>query len=119
MIGTKGTATAGVIKDLTGKIIWRFNGKNNNPYQTEHDVLVQHINENKPINNAHYTAEATLSAIMGRMATYSGQEITWEQALNSDLDTMPKVLAWNADPGPKMGADGLYPAPIPGVTKVF
>lgn len=119
IVGTKGTATAGVIKDLTGKIIWRFNGKNNNPYQTEHDVLVQHINENKPVNNAHYTAEATLSAIMGRMATYSGQEITWEQALNSDLDTMPKVLAWNADPGPKMGADGLYPAPIPGVTKVF
>jgi myo-inositol 2-dehydrogenase/D-chiro-inositol 1-dehydrogenase len=119
IIGTKGTATAGVIKDLTGKIIWRFSGKNNNPYQTEHDVLIQHILENKPINNAHYTAASTLSAIMGRMATYSGQEITWEQALNSDLDTMPKVLAWNADPGPKMGSDGLYPAPIPGVTKVF
>lgn len=118
IIGTKGTATAGVIKDLSGKIIWRFKGKNNNPYQTEHDVLVQHINENKPINNAHYTAEATLSAIMGRMATYSGQEITWEQALNSTVDTMPKTLAWDADPGPKMGADGLYPAPIPGVTKV-
>ncbi len=119
IIGTKGTATAGVIKDLTGKIIWRFRGENNNPYQTEHDVLVKHIIENKPINNAHYTAEATLTAIMGRMATYSGQEVTWEQALNSDLDTMPKVLAWNADPGPKMGADGLYPAPIPGVTKVL
>jgi myo-inositol 2-dehydrogenase/D-chiro-inositol 1-dehydrogenase len=119
IIGTKGTATAGVIKDLTGKIIWRFSGKNNNPYQTEHDVLIQHILENKPINNAHYTAASTLSAIMGRMATYSGQEITWEQALNSDLDTMPKVLAWDADPGPKMGSDGLYPAPIPGVTKVF
>ncbi|MFN9026125.1 MAG: Gfo/Idh/MocA family oxidoreductase, partial [Akkermansiaceae bacterium] len=81
IIGTKGTATAGVIKDLTGKIIWRFSGKNNNPYQTEHDVLIQHILENKPINNAHYTAASTLSAIMGRMATYSGQEITWEQAL--------------------------------------
>lgn len=119
IVGTKGTATAGVIKDHSGKIIWRFRGQNNNPYQTEHDVLVQHINEDKPINNAHYTAEATLTAIMGRMATYSGQEITWEQALNSDLDTMPKVLAWDADPGPKMGADGLYPAPIPGVTKVF
>jgi predicted dehydrogenase len=119
IIGTKGSATPGVIKDHTGKIIWRFRGQNNNPYQTEHDVLVQHIKENKPINDAHHTVEATLSAIMGRMATYSGQEITWEQALNSDLDTMPKVLAWDADPGPKMGEDGLYPAPIPGVTKVF
>jgi len=79
---------------------------------------VKHIMEDKPINDAHRTAEASLSAIMGRMATYSGQEITWEQALNSDLDTMPKVLAWDADPGPKAGADGLYPAPIPGETKV-
>jgi hypothetical protein len=75
--------------------------------------------EDKPINDAHRTAEATLSAIMGRMATYTGQEITWEQALNSDLDTMPKVLAWDADPGPKAGPDGLYPAPIPGETKAL
>jgi myo-inositol 2-dehydrogenase/D-chiro-inositol 1-dehydrogenase len=119
IVGAKGTAGAGVIKDRSGKTIWRYRGEANNSYQTEHDVLIKHIRENKPINNAHYTAEATLTAIMGRMATYSGQEITWEQALNSDLDTMPKNLAWDADPGPKMGADGLYPTPIPGVTKVF
>jgi predicted dehydrogenase len=119
IVGTKGTATPGVIKDLAGKIIWRFRGQQNNPYQTEHDVLVKHIHENKPINDAHRTAEATLTSIMGRMATYSGQEITWEQALNSELDTMPKVLAWDADPGPKPGPDGMYPAPVPGETKVI
>ena len=117
IVGTKGTATPGVIKDLAGKIIWRFRGQQNNPYQTEHDVLVKHIIENKPINDAHRTAEATLTSIMGRMATYTGQEVTWEQALNSELDTMPKVLAWDANPGPKAGPDGLYPAPIPGETK--
>ena len=116
IVGTKGSATPGVIKDLSGKIIWRFRGENNNPYQTEHDVLVRHIRENKPINDAHRTAEATLTSIMGRMATYTGQEITWEQALNSGLDTMPKTLAWDADPGPKPGPDGMYPAPIPGET---
>jgi len=119
IVGTKGTAQPGVIKDPSGKIIWRFRGENNNPYQTEHDVLVRHIIDNKPINDAHYTTEATLTAIMGRMATYSGEEVTWEDALNSELDTMPKVLAWDADPGPKVGPDGLYPAPIPGVTKVI
>ena len=43
IVGTKGSATPGVIKDLSGKIIWRFRGENNNPYQTEHDVLVRHI----------------------------------------------------------------------------
>jgi myo-inositol 2-dehydrogenase / D-chiro-inositol 1-dehydrogenase len=117
IVGTKGSATPGIIKDLAGKTIWRFRGENNNPYQTEHDVLVKHIHEDKPINDAHFTAEATLSGIMGRMASYTGQEITWEQALNSDHDTMPKTLAWDADPGPKPGPDGLYPAPIPGETK--
>ena len=119
IIGTNGTATPGMIMDSTGKVIWRFRGDNNDPYQTEHDVLVKHIREDKPINDAFYTAESTLTAIMGRMASYSGQEISWEQALNSDLDTMPKVLAWDADPGPKAGADGLYPAPIPGQTKAL
>lgn len=117
IVGTKGTATPGAIKDLAGKVIWRFRGQQNNPYQTEHDVLVKHIIENKPINDAHRTAEATLTSIMGRMATYTGQEVTWEQALNSGLDTMPKTLAWDADPGPKAGPDGMYPAPIPGETK--
>ncbi len=119
IVGTLGSAVPGMIKDLDGKVTWRYRGENNDSYQTEHDVLVKHIMEDKPINNAYYTAEATLTAIMGRMATYSGAEVTWEQALNSDLDTMPKALAWDAEPGPKMGADGLYPAPVPGVTKVF
>jgi hypothetical protein len=40
-------------------------------------------------------------------------------ALNSTLDTMPKTLAWDADPGPKPGADGMYPSPLPGKTVVF
>jgi len=118
MVGATGIAQPGVIKDRSGKITWRFKGPDNNPYQTEHDVLVQHIRENKPINDAKRTAEATLTAILGRMATYSGKEVTWDQALNSAVDTMPKVLAWDADPGPKMGPDGLYPCPIPGQSVV-
>ena len=119
IVGTKGTATPGVIKDRAGKIIWRFRGPDNNPYQTEHDVLYQCVRENKPRNDAYYTAEATLTAIMGRMATYSGKEVTWDMALNSTLDTMPKTLAWDADPGPKPGAEGMYPSPLPGQTVVF
>jgi predicted dehydrogenase len=119
IVGTKGTATPGVIKDRAGKIIWRFRGPDNNPYQTEHDVLYQCVRENKPRNDAYYTAESTLTAIMGRMATYSGKEVTWDMALNSTLDTMPKTLAWDADPGPKPGADGMYPSPLPGKTVVF
>lgn len=116
--GTQGTAYPGMIKDRSGKVVWRFNGKDNNPYDTEHVVLYDHIRSDSPINNAYYTAESTLTAILGRMACYSGAEVTWDQALNSALDTMPKRLAWDADPGPKPGADGMYPCPIPGESKV-
>ena len=114
-----GRAMPGRILDAKGKTIWRFRGKNNNPYQTEHDVLYKHIREDKPINNAYYTAASTMTAILGRMATYSGKELKYEEALASTIDTMPKTLGWDADPGPKPGADGIYPAPIPGQHKVL
>ncbi len=119
LVGTKGTAQPGLLKDRSGKIVWRFRGPDNDPYQTEHDVLIRCIREDQPVNDAHFTAESTLTAIMGRMASYSGQQVTWDMALNSSLDTMPKVLAWDADPGPRPGPDGLYPCPVPGKTVVI
>jgi hypothetical protein len=108
-----------VIKDRSGKVVWRFRGPDTDPYQTEHDVLYRCIRENKPVNDAYYTADSTMTAILGRMATYSGQEVTWEMALNSTYDTFPKSLAFDADPGPKPGQDGIYPCPLPGSTVVF
>jgi hypothetical protein len=53
------------------------------------------------------------------MATYSGKEVTWEQALNSKLDTMPQNLAWDAEPLVKPGPDGMYPLPVPGKTPII
>jgi len=82
-------------------------------------VLYQHIRENKPINNAYYTAASTMTAILGRMATYSGQEIKYDDALAKGLSIMPKSYGWEVDPGPKPGKDGLYPCAIPGQTKVM
>jgi myo-inositol 2-dehydrogenase/D-chiro-inositol 1-dehydrogenase len=120
LIGTKGTASAGLIKDHDGKILFRHrNRKAPNPYQVEHNELYRHIREDKPINNAFYAAEATMSSIFGRMATYSGQKLMWDKALASTQTIMPAKFAWDADPGPKMGPDGLYPCPIPGVTEVL
>ncbi len=114
-----GRAMPGRILDRNGKTIWRFKGENNDPYQTEHDVLYKHIREDKPINNAYYTAASTMTAILGRMVTYSGKEIKYDDALANGLSTMPKTLGWDADPGPKPGPDGLYPAPIPGKHQVM
>lgn len=115
-----GKAEPGRITDSKGKTLWRYRGKNDkSPYQIEHDRLYEHIRENKPINNAYYTAESTMTAILGRMATYSGQELKYAEALEKGKSIMPKSFAWDADPGPKPGPDGIYPAPVPGLHKVM
>jgi hypothetical protein len=60
-----------------------------------------------------------MTSIFGRMATYSGKELKWDAAINSEVSIMPKSYAWDADPGPKKDPEtGLYPCPMPGITKV-
>ncbi len=62
---------------------------------------------------------ATMTAILGRMATYSGQVVEWDQAVESDLDLMPPRLAWDEPPRVLPDAHGRYPIPTPGVTRAF
>jgi len=65
-------------------------------YDNEHAELFKSIREGKPINNGEYMAHSTLLAIMGRMAAYTGQQVTWEQALNSKEDLSPPSYTWDA-----------------------
>jgi len=61
---------------------------------------------------------STLTAILGRMATYSGQKISWDEALSSNLDIVPNNLTSFEDSAPVYpDKQGKYPIPIPGVTK--
>ena len=62
---------------------------------------------------------STMTPILGRMCTYSGNEITMEQALNSEISIMPKTFALDADPPMLPNEKGEYPIPTPGVTKVL
>lgn len=78
-------------------------------YQNEHDELFASIRAGKPINNGEWMAKSTLMAIMGRMATYTGQEIKWEQALASKEDLTP--------PAYEFGSLPVAPVARPGVTK--
>lgn len=120
LIGTKGTASAGLIKDMDGKVVWRHrNRRAPNPYQAEHDELYRHIRADMPLNNAHYAAHSTMAAVAGRMATYSGQVVPLAEAREKGPSIMPAHLAWDADPGPRAGADGLYPCPVPGKYRPF
>ncbi len=121
-VGTKGRATTdGVtqLTDLKGKSLWRYREKNEpNPYQVEHDRLFESIVNGEVINDAELGAKSTMTAIMGRMATYSGKEVTWEEALNSEISLMPTTFAWDATP-PIVPVEGKYPIPVPGKTKVI
>ena len=111
--GTTGTADISGYK-ITGPNKWQHKGKDPNPYQVEHDDLFHAIRNDLPYNEAEYGAHSTLTAIMGRMATYSGKVIDWDKALNSEVNLAPAEYSWDAKPKPEVGADGLYPMPIPG-----
>ncbi|MEO5648362.1 MAG: Gfo/Idh/MocA family oxidoreductase [Ginsengibacter sp.] len=123
IIGTKGKVfcDAARITDNKGKVLYQFDKKKeNNPYQTEHDELFAAIAKGEyKFHDAERGAQATLTAIIGRLATYSGQIIDWNTALNSGLDIMPKEFSFNAQPPVMPDEDGFYAHAIPGKTKYF
>ena len=88
-------------------------------HQTEMDDFFAAMLAGKPYNEGGHGAESTMTAIMGRMATYSGQVLKWDKVLNSQLDLSPKIMAWDADTRIKPGPDGLYACAIPGMTKAW
>lgn len=123
--GTKGTIytdsqNKGLISGYDGSTIYEHKGEEDpNPYQTEHDELFAAIRAGKVISDAEHAAKTTMTAILGRMATYSGQLITFEDALNRGRSIMPNQYSWDADPPVLPDANGHYPVPIPGVTEVL
>src|SRR5262249_27033114 len=96
--GTKGschTQDGGNRYQIKGATNWAHKGPNNAPYVQEHTDLIKCIREGKPINELKNVAESTLTAIMGRMAAYTGKTVTWDKALNSEMDTFPNRLTWD------------------------
>jgi len=121
LIGTKGKILCGAaqIKDNKGNVLLQFDRtKENNPYQTEHDELFAALAKGEyKFSDTENGAKSTMTAIMGRMATYSGQILYWDKILNSGINIMPKEFAWNAMPLVLPDADGNYPIAVPGKTK--
>ncbi len=114
-IGTKGFVSVGSgrIFDAEGKGLWRYRGKNNSPYVQEHIELIAAIRNGLggKYNEGEYGAKSTMTAIFGRMATYSGAELKWDEALASNIKLAPETLAWDAEvPEPRV--------PMPGITRV-
>ncbi len=88
-------------------------------HQIEHDDLFAALKNGATYNEADWAANSTMTAILGRMATYSGKIVKWDEALNSSLDLAPKSFAWDAPMPLQPGPDGLYACAIPGVTKAW
>ncbi len=112
ILGSKGSCTIGrgPLPRIEGQTTWTFEGQKNDMYQQEHDVLFAAIRQGKTLNDGKRMADSTLLAIMGRMAAYTGQSITWEQALNSQEQLFPDNLDWNGSFEPP-------PLALPGRTK--
>jgi predicted dehydrogenase len=100
---------------IHGKNEWRYSEpKTKDPYQQEHDDLFAAIVGNQEYNEAERGAMSTLATIMGRMAAYSGREITWDEAMKSEARLAPEITTLQDEPPVKPGPDGDYPRPIPG-----
>lgn len=104
--GTLGEAHMGGDWRITGENEWKFDGQKNDPYQTEHDDFFASIRAGKPLSEGQMVAESTLTAIMGRMATYSGKQISWQDALDSDEKWGPDSYEFGPLP--------VDPVPMPG-----
>ncbi len=121
LVGTKGSIHCGAAKivDRKGSTLFQFvKESDNDPYQSEHDELFEAIAKGEyKFADAENGARSTMTAILGRMATYSGQVVEFDKALNSGLSIQPAKYAWDTDMPSKPDANGYYAAAVPGVTK--
>lgn len=115
ILGTKGTAKierrGSTISDLKGNRTWKYEGPKPNMYQQEHDEFFASIRSGDHINDGDRMVNSTMMAIMGRMAGYTGKEVSWEMAMNSKLSLVPDVSKeWDSPVE-------FVPTAMPGITK--
>ncbi len=95
---------------IAGDKPWQFSGANTNPYVQEHRNLIASIRGQGPyLNEGQRVAESTLTAIMGRMSAYTGKEVSWDQAMNSQLDLAPAVYEFGDIEVPAVATPGRTP----------
>jgi predicted dehydrogenase len=102
-------------------LIWEYKGPRQDAYQHEHDLLFKAIRNNETYNETERCAYAAMVGILGRMAAESGQKITWEEAMASDMILAPGLDDYTMDSEPPVKPDinGNYPVAMPGITKVL
>lgn len=125
--GTEGSAELGTgrcsLTDANGETIWETPRRRPDgyisPYQVEWNAIVDAMLDDIKYNEAQYGAMSTMTAILGRLATYSGQVIPWDEAFASQKVLTTDAESWDAPAPIQPLSDGSYRIPIPGVTKVL
>jgi myo-inositol 2-dehydrogenase / D-chiro-inositol 1-dehydrogenase len=122
--GTKGEMTLGVgpwgSAAATPRTLRGKDYEGQNPYQLEHDDLMASIRGAGPYRfEGDYAATSSMTAVMGRMATYSGKLVTWDEAVRSELHLAPARYAFDSPPPTMPDEKGIYPTAIPGVSRAW
>lgn len=119
--GTNGSAdlAGGKLFNRKGEVIFQASGGGG--HQEEHHDLFRDIREGKRPNESEYGAKSTMTSILGRMCTYSGKQINWNDAINSNLAlaNFDALTKWDQEAPVKPNGDGTYHIPVPGQEKVL
>ena len=116
VLGTKGRCD--VLKyEITGETNWKYDGPKCNMYDEEHVALFKAIRKGETINSGNYMVNSTMLGLLGRMVCYTGKQITWQEAVDSQEVLGPAELNWDTQPPVSPREDGTYACPIPGFTE--
>lgn len=120
VMGSKGTAYLGNY-EIKGQNPWKYRGTPCNPYLEEHRALIEGIRNGTPVNSGPYMCNSTLVGVLGQLAAYSGKETTWEEAAKADFQfgPPPEEASFEMKPPVLPDGNGLYPVPMPGLSKVL
>ena len=108
----------GIIKNNRARTLYEHNSTNDvNPYQQEHNDLFGAIKVGKYLyDDTKRGVEATMTAILGRMATYTGQVVSWDDALSLNHSLVPDLRSLKDNAPVNPNSRGEYPVPVPGIT---
>ena len=115
-----GLISGGKIYDHKGNELWRAKASGRSE-PIHKAAFMDAIRNNKDFNEGDYGATSSMTAIMGRMATYSGKMVRYDKALASKVDVFPYGEALTMDSKPPVVPDkkGRYQRPVPGKTVVL
>lgn len=102
---------------IEGETTWRYEGPECNRFDLEHEALFAAIRGGEPVNNSLYMARSSMLGIMATWTSYTGQAITWDEAMGSRYVVAPERYALDADPPTLPDENGRYPMPVPGVSE--